>query len=236
MKKLLIFLSLLPALVVHSQSKNNDFTVILNEETLNKVFLAIGEINGSSDYEVLLVKGTYHWTVINPQISIRPDSSQFNCIARVKAGFFDYTTTVKGDVKITYDTKKNEIQVKITRAIFELYTMLFGGKVHIKDIDLADQFKDPFIFEGPRTMATDFEFTMPDSTVKHIYVQPTTCDMEIRWKEIVTRCEISASDKPYKPVPVKPASPDVAIPSKTPDTKVQPDSTNKPKDSKAAKK
>src|ERR1700741_4160071 len=91
----------------------NDFTATLHEETLNKVFAAIGEIKGSNDYEVMLIKGKYYWTVINPKISIRPDSSQFICDAKVDVGPFTYTTKVPGDVKITYDQKKNEIQVKI---------------------------------------------------------------------------------------------------------------------------
>jgi len=75
---------------------------------------------------------------------------------------------------------------------------IFSKKVHIKDIDLAEYLTDPFIFEGPKTMATDFEFMMPDSTIKHIYIQPSTCEMEVRWKEIVTRCEVEVSDKPFK--------------------------------------
>lgn len=185
----------------------NDFTAILHEETLNKVFSAIGTIKGSNDYEVLLVKGKYYWTVINPKISIRPDSSQFICDAKVDVGPFSYTTKVPGDVKITYDQKKNEIQVKIVRAIFELYTYIFGKKVHIKNIDIAEYLTEPFIFEGPKTMATDFEFMMPDSTMKHIYIQPSVCEMEVRWKEIVTRCEVDVSDKPFKtPPPVTPKS------------------------------
>lgn len=196
----------------------NDFSAILHEETLNKVFAAIGEIKGSNDYEVMLIKGKYHWTIINPKISIRPDSSQFRCDAKVDVGPFSYTTSVPGDVKITYDQKKNEIQVKIVRAIFELYTYIFGKKVHIKDIDLAEYLTDPFIFEGPKTMATDFEFMMPDSTMKHIYIQPSTCEMEVRWKEIVTRCEVQVSDKPFKapaPLTQKPTTPK---PATTPTT------------------
>lgn len=205
----------------------NDFTAILHEETLNKVFLAIGEIKGSNDYEVMLIKGKYHWTVINPQIFIRPDSSQFICDAKVEVGPFSYTTKVPGDVKITYDQKKNEIQVKIVRAIFELYTYIFGKKVHIKDIDIAEYLTDPFIFEGPKTMATDFEFMMPDSTMKHIYIQPSTCEMEVRWKEIVTRCEVMVSDKPFKtPTPVTPK------PATTATTTSAPKPTNDPKGTK----
>jgi hypothetical protein len=72
---------------------------------------------------------------------------------------------------------------------------------------------------------------MPDSTQKHIYIQPSTCDMEVRWKEIVTRCEVIASDKPFKQIPVKISSPDIATPTKSIE-KTQPD-TSRPKENKA---
>ncbi len=216
-QRFLISIFCICSIALSSQNMNNDFTVVLNEEALNKVFAAIGDIKGSNDYEIMLIKGKYNWTVIKPSISIRPDSSQFNCLAKVEAGLFDYISTVKGDVKITYNDQKNEIQVKITRAVFELYTMILSKKVHIKNIDLADHFKDPFIFEGPRTTSTNFEFTMPDSTIKRIYIQPTACDMEIHWREIVSRCEISATDKAPVPTnPVKVPAKDTVVPVNTP--------------------
>lgn len=180
--------------------KYNDFAVSLHEEAINKVFVAIGDIKGESDYEVMLIKGKYHWKIINPKINLKPDSSDFTCDARVDVGPFNYTSQVVGNVKVYYDSKKNEIQIKITRAIFELYTMIFEKKVHIKDIHLEEKFTEPFIFEGPRTLATDMEFMMPDSTMKKIYVQPTDCEMKVKLKEICTYCEIVASDKPVKSV------------------------------------
>jgi hypothetical protein len=176
----------------------NDFAVSLHEEAVNKVIAAVGDIKGTNDYEVLLISGKYHWTVQNPKINIRPDSSDFTCDALVNVGPFDYKTKVVGIVKITYDNEKNLIFIKISRAIFELYTMVFNKKIHIKDIHLEDYFKEPFKFEGPKTMATDMEFMMPDSTMKKIYVQPTSCKMELKWKEICTACEIIAADKPFK--------------------------------------
>lgn len=184
----------------------NDFVFSLHEEAVNKVLAAVGDVSGTNDYEVLLISGKYHWTIKNSQISIRPDSSAFTCDAFVKVGPFDYKTKVVGNVKISYDDGKNMIYIKISRAIFELYTMIFGKKVHIKDIHLEEYFKEPFAFEGPRTMTTDMDFTMPDSTVKKIYVQPTECRMELKWKEICTACEIAASDKPFKAiiVPIAP--------------------------------
>src|SRR5688572_8499447 len=193
--------------------KYNDFTVSLNEEAINKVFIAVGDISGTSDYEIMLIKGQYHWKIVNPRINLKPDSSDFTCDAKVEVGPFNYTSKVVGNVKVFYDSKKNEISIKITRAIFELYTMILEKKIHIKDIHLEEHFTEPFVFEGPRTLATDMEFMMPDSTMKKIYVQPSDCEMKVKLKEICTYCEIVASDKPFKPAPVK-LNPPIQAPDK----------------------
>jgi hypothetical protein len=194
----------------------NDFSVTLHEETINKVFVAIGDIKGANDYEVMLIKGKYHWVIKNPRINLKPDSSDFVCDAFVEVGPFNYNTQVVGNVKISYDNAKNQISLKISRAIFELYTMVFGKKVHIKDIHLEEHFKDPFLFEGPKTLATDMEFTMPDSTKKKIYMQPTDCSMKVKLKEICTSCEIVVSDKPFKaPIKVVPPIQNATKPKET---------------------
>jgi hypothetical protein len=211
--------------------KYNDFTVSLHEEAINKVFLAVGDISGTSDYEVMLIKGKYHWKILNPRINLKPDSSDFTCDAKVEVGPFHYSTKVVGNVKVYYDNRKNEISIRISRAIFELYTMIFEKKIHIKDIHLEEHFTEPFVFEGPRTLATDMEFTMPDSTKKKIYVQPSDCEMKVKWQEICTYCEIEASDKPFKPsvklnAPIQPAG-DKPKPVNTVSTTIT--NTNTPK-------
>lgn len=202
--------------------KFNDVSMSLHEEAINKVFAAVGEIKGSNDYEVMLIKGKYYWKIINPKINLKPDSSDFTCDAKVEVGPFNYSTQVVGNVKVTYDSKQNHIIIKITRAIFELYTVIFEKKIHIKDIHLEDHFKEPFVFEGPKTLATDMEFTMPDSTKKKIYVQPTDCAMRVKLKEICTECDIVASDKPFKTV-IKPVAP--IQPAEKPKTVTSPTNT-----------
>jgi hypothetical protein len=197
--KKLIFLFLTFSSFLKAQTFN-DFSFVLNEKAINKIFSVIGEISGKNDFEVLLMKGEYTWIVSNPKINLLPDSSDFTCDAKVTVGPFNYKSKVIGNVKINYDNKTNEISIKITRAIFELYTMVFGNKIHIKDIHLEDYFKDPFVFEGPKSFATDMEFTMPDSTLKKIYVQPTDCVMRVVRQALITSCEIAASDKPFKSV------------------------------------
>lgn len=180
-----------------SWAQSNDFKFILHEETINKVLAAVGPISGKSNYEVLLIKGHYVWTVKNPKIHVYKDSSIFVCDANVKAGGIDYNTPVFGYAKISYEQISNKISIQITKANFELYTKIFGKKIHIKNIDLAKYFKDPFLFDGPGNMTTDFEFSVTDSTKKKIYIRPTTCELVTRKGEIITSCEVEASDKPF---------------------------------------
>ena len=188
---------ILNSLLLFSQKKSyNDFSAIIHEEAINKVLESVGEISGKNNFEVLLIKGHYTWRITNSQIHLNVDSSDFTCDAKVEVGPFKYKTEVTGNVKIGYDNANNLISIKISRAIFELYTMLFNKKVHIKDIHLEDYFKDPFVFEGPKSMATNMTLMMPDSTIKTIYVQPTACVMKVMKQMIITSCEIIASNQP----------------------------------------
>ena len=197
-KKLIILFLIQFSSVLVGQTPN-DFAFVLSERAVNKVFTAVGEINGKSEYEVLgVIKGHYNWKILNPKISFKPDSSDFTCDAKVEVGPFGYKSEVLGHVKIGYDGKTNLISIKITDAVFELYTMVLGKKIHIKDIHLEDYFKDPFLFEGPKSFATDMSFTMPDSTAKQIYVQPSDCVMKVVKMAIKTSCDIVAQDKPFK--------------------------------------
>lgn len=197
--KKLIFLFLIHFSVILVGQNPNDFAFVLSERAVNKVFTAIGEINGKSQYEVLgIIEGHYKWKAINPKISFKPDSSDFTCEAKVEVGPFGYKSQVLGHVKIGYDNENNLISIRIVDAVFELYTMVLKKKIHIKDIHLEDYFKDPFLFEGPKSIATDMKFTMPDSTVKQIYVQPTVCVMTVVKQAIKTMCDIAAQDKPFK--------------------------------------
>jgi hypothetical protein len=197
MRKTLLLLILCNAMIAQKKIPS-DFSITIHEESINKIITTIGPITGSSKYDIYVTDINYTWTLENPHIQVRPDSSQFVCDVKVEAGIIKYNTQVHGDVKITYDPVTNQIQIKIARAIFELYTKLFGKKIHIKDIDLADNFKEPFVFDGPQTMNTDFDFTMPDNIIKKVYVQPLNCTIELKWKEILVLFDIEACDTPFK--------------------------------------
>lgn len=199
MRLTFLFLFLASTLVSQTKKNLNDFSFTLHEETVNKVLAAIGQVSGTNDYEVMFIKGKYKWTILNPQINIRPDSSQFFCDALVNVGPFNYKTNVKGDVKITYEKPNDKIAIKITRAIFELYTVVLDKKFHISNIHLEDHFKEPFLFDGPRSFGTSMDVSLPDSVSKKIYVQPTECELNVKWQEVCAICEVVVSDKPIKP-------------------------------------
>lgn len=185
----------------------NDMRVVIHEEMLNKMLAALGTISGKEPYSALLMKDTCYWTLINPKIRLHPGKADFETNVNVKAGPFNYTTPVKGNVAVTYDRVKNVINVKIETAIMELYTKILGKKIHIKDIDLADQFDEPFTFDGPTATESEMEFPMPDGTTKVLLMRTTDCDLKVEEKMIVVPCEMEFLPKPaVKPLPApKPA-------------------------------
>ena len=195
-------------------AQSNDLKVLLHEESINKIFKAIGDISGKSEYELMLFKGNYDWTMINPQIILKPGKGDFVTDVRVQAGIISYTTQVKGNVDIWYDVKTNLINIKITKAIFEIYTKIVGQKVHIKDIDLAEYFSDPITFEGPMTLNTDIFFELPDGTTKKIYIKPAKCDLKVLEKMVEVACELEFSEKLFVP-PTYP-QPNTTIPAPFP--------------------
>ncbi len=200
MKLVLFFIITSCSLFSQNRKDLNDFSFTLHEETVNKVLAAIGEISGSSDYEVMFIKGKYHWKVVNPVIHIRPDSSQFDCDALVNVGPINYKTKVVGDVKITYNEISDKINIKITRAIFELYTVILDKKFHIKNIHLEEHFKEPFLFDGPKSYETSMDVPINDSATKKLYIIPSECDFKVKYKEVCATCEIKVSEKPFKSI------------------------------------
>jgi hypothetical protein len=195
---LAVFLSLSFALLTSLDVKAqqaNDLTIVLHENTINKLFTALGTMKGSSEYKVGFISGKYDWTLIRPRIELIKDSGRFVAEVNVKAGIIDYTTEVPGKVHVYYDEKKNLINVKITDAVFEIYTRFLGKKIHLKTIQLADYFTSPFSFEGPLSMESAMDFEMPDGTKKILYARPTQCKLKIEPKQIIVLSQIGFFDK-----------------------------------------
>src|ERR1041385_6960981 len=138
-----------PPAQVKTTPAPDDMQVIITEDMMNKCFKALGPISGKEAYSVLFVNDTFTWTLINPQIHLHEGKADFTTDVNVVARPFAYTTSVTGDVSIWYDRPKNLINVKITKCIVEIYTKIFGAKYHLKDVDIASEFTDPFTFEGP---------------------------------------------------------------------------------------
>lgn len=180
----------------------NDLKVILHEEMINKSLVALGNITGKEPYKVLFVEDTFSWTLINPKIYLHPGKAEFVTDVNVVAGPFSYSTNCIGDVVIWYDRTKNLINVRITRAIVGIYTKIFGTKYHIRDIDLASSFEEPFVFEGPAATTSEMAMTMPDGTTKTMLMTTTSCDLIVMEDQLMVPCEVEFKEKPPV-VPVK---------------------------------
>jgi len=192
----LLFLFAFSFLRVSAQG--SDLQVCLHESMINKLLAALGNFSGSADYKVWFFKGTYKWTVMNPHIELKPGKADYICDVKVEDGPFDYQTQVIGDAEVSYDQKTNLISVKITKGIFEIYTVILGRKFHITQIDLANYYTDPLTFEGPMTMGTSMEFTMPDNSKKTIYITPAACLLNVEHDQVIVKCQVQFSEIPPK--------------------------------------
>lgn len=179
-----------------STNPPNDLQVIINEEMLNKCFKALGAIKGKEPYQVLFVNDSFTWVLVNPQIHLHQGKADFTTDVNVITKGFMYSTPCIGDVSIWYDRPKNLINVKITKCMIEIYTKILGTKYHLKDLDLADNFKDPFTFEGPTSTSSDMDMEMPDGTIRKLYMTTTDCDLSVQEKQIVVPCELEFSLTP----------------------------------------
>lgn len=174
----------------------NDLQVAIHEEMLNNMIAALGEIKGKGEYNILFVPAHYTWTLQNAHFQLQPGKADFVSDVKVEAGPFSYTSTVVGNVDITYDAKTNLVNVKVVKAIFEVYTVVFGNKMHITNIDLAEYFKDPLTFEGPMSLKTYMDFTMPDGNKKTLYCKPTCCELRVVKQSILVAVEVEFTSTP----------------------------------------
>jgi len=188
-------------IVLYAQTNKStpDITLTINEAVINKLFKTVGVISGTNTYQVTFINGTYTWTMQPAQVELIKDSARFVADVAVKAGPINYATTVPGKVSILYNEKTNQINLKVIDAIFEIYTKFLGKKIHIKNIQLADYFKEPFLFEGPANMETSMDFSLPDGTTKKIYTKPENCKLKIEPRQIVLNSQLIFYEKTTKP-------------------------------------
>jgi hypothetical protein len=197
---LLVF-TLFLSLQINAQ--NQDLTITIKEPVVNKIFTALGDIKGSSDYSFIFMDGTYNWQLVNPRIRLHPGRADFITDAKVTVGKFAYVMHVVGNVEVCYEPQTNLIYVEITEAKFPLNILFLGSLKHLWDVDLADYFETPFVFEGPLTVGTEFHFPMPDNTISTIYAHALSCDLKVQEKQITVATEVEFVNRKHAPVHTK---------------------------------
>jgi hypothetical protein len=189
MKKFLLLVYCILAFV-NCRAQNQDITITIQEATLNKIVKTLGEIKGTSTYSFMFIEGTYEWKLINPQFRIHPGRIDFVSDVKVTVSKYSYLIHVTGNAEACYEPTTNLIYIEIEEANFPLNIMFLGALKHLWDVDLAQYFETPFIFEGPMTIGTEFVFPMPDNTTRTLYAHPLNCGVKIAEKQILVSAEI----------------------------------------------
>jgi len=192
-KMLIIFIFFLFYQNVFSQAP--DAVVIVRQSTLNGFLNAVGPISGKDRYNVLGIKGDYTWTLTNARIELMPEKARFIADANIKAGSFSYSSVANGDVEVKYHQETNRISVKVMKAEFEVYTKIFGKKIHITNVDAAWFYKPEFEFAGPEPIQPSVNVNLPDSTSKTIYIKPISQNLKLEQEQIVVTSRLVFSSQ-----------------------------------------
>jgi hypothetical protein len=118
------------------------------------------------------------------------DSAEFITDATVVTWLGTYHDQVRGKVAISYDEKTNLISVKVVDAPFNISVEMFGKKVVLKKIQIADYLTTPFQFEGPMSIQNQLSFSMPDGSVKNISAKPSRCIIRVLQDKIEVSTQI----------------------------------------------
>jgi len=180
-----------------------DVAVVINERTLNGFLAAVGPVSGKDKYEAVGTRGDYTYTVRNPRIEIDPDKAQFAADASIKVGPFNYKTAAKGAVEVKYSKETNRVSVKVLKANVEIYTKLFGKKIRLDNIDISKFYRVEFEFAGPQPIQESVQVTLPDGSVRTLYISIKDQAMKLEQDQIVVTSNIVFSDAP----PVKDEEP-----------------------------
>lgn len=172
-----------------------DIVITVHESTINNLFKAVGNITGHGEYKTGLINNKYSWTLENLRIEILKDSAQFFTDASVKTWLGNYKDEVVGKVAISYNEKNNLITIRVVDAPFEIGITLFGKRVILKKLQIADYLTTPFEFEGPLTFKNELEFSMPDGSIRKIEAKPSRCKIEIIPDKIQVSTKIQYSQK-----------------------------------------
>ena len=194
-RKVSVFLSLF-LLWGNGYGQAPDATVIIHQNMLNAFLDAVGPVSGTKDFNFLSVKGKYTWTLSNARIELLPGHAKFLADANIKAGPVSYSSPAVGNVGVRYDPRENRIKISIEHAVFEVYTKIFGRKIHIANVDAAEFYHPRFEFSGPRPVDTSVRVRLPDDREKMLYIIPVSQEMRIEDRAIVVTSHMVFSDRP----------------------------------------
>ena len=176
----------------------SDASVIVHQSTLNKFMTAVGPISGTEPYNVLGMKGNYTWTLQNARIELKPNQARFIADANVKVGPVAYGSVASGDVEVKYHPETNRISMKVLKAEFEVYTKIFGKKIHITNIDAAKFYRPEFEFAGPQPVEPKVDVALPGGARKTIFIAPVSQNLHLEQDQIVVTSQLVFSDQPIK--------------------------------------
>lgn len=166
-----------------------DVKLTISESTINKIFDAIGTINGEGEYKVIQNR-KFIWNLNDTRIDLIQDSAIFKTNAEVKTHLGTYRDQIIGKVSVIYNEKRNLISIQVVDALFEVAINIGKKRMVLKKIQLADYFKTPFQFEGPGKMNEDILFEMPNGEVKKISVNPQNFKMKIIEDNIIVTSDL----------------------------------------------
>lgn len=203
--KIYMFLGLMLFFIIgESQNVNskkmNDLTVVIHQNTLNKLIQTIGLISGTGTYEVMFIKGNYRWFLENTKINLIKDSAIFESDVKVESGIDVHKDHVKGIMSVNYNQQTNQILIKLLDAVFHLKVNVLGKEFTIKKIQIADYINEPFVFEGPQLPDKPTEFTLPDGTVKKVFSKLEKQELKILPQEIRLTGDIRFFEKKEIPL------------------------------------
>ena len=167
-----------------------DAAVVIHQNTLNGFLTAIGPVSGKEAFNVAGIKGDYTWTVTNARIEITPGKAAFTGDASVNAGPTSYGTVVSGEVEVKFDPAANLINVKVTRAAFEVYVKALGAKKHITDVDISKYYQPEFQFAGPQPVQSSVKVSMPDGSVKTVKITTVSHNLKLEQNQLVVETNL----------------------------------------------
>jgi hypothetical protein len=133
--------------------------------------------------------------VQNARIDLKPDKAFFTADAKVKAGPAAYGSVATGAVEIKYNQETNRISVKVLKASFEVYTSVFGKKIHIADVDISKYYRPEFEFAGPQPVQPSVDVDLPGGAKKTVYISMAQQNLKIQQDQLLVTSNLKFSDK-----------------------------------------